>query len=189
MNPSFPGNLEILKKFSEKFTLTKIWKKRFSNISIDKIVKSFFNLSISNKKIFGFFHIDLILSIFLIKIKNLESPDFNFTLFQLQRESLIIRAIGFLFQKTCKTFLIFYQQNFRWKNDLRLNENFKFFFEKKMNYINQHVSLIFNCMKIKYLLYIFYIPEKKKKYYGFPRYFIPKIKILGRLSFITFNLF
>ena len=184
-----PVNLENLNKFSERFVLTKIWKKKFSNISIERVIKSFFNISISNKKIFGFFQMDFILYIFLIKIKNYKSPIFPFTLFQLQKESVIIRIIGFFFKKIYKKFLVFYQQNFKWKNDFRLNENFRFFFEKKTIYINRLVFLIFNFMKIKYLLYNIYKSEEKYKYYRFPRFFTPRIKIQGRLSFLTFNLF
>ena len=80
-----PVNLENLNKFSERFVLTKIWKKKFSNISIERVIKSFFNISISNKKIFGFFQMDFILYIFLIKIKNYKSPIFPFTLFQFRK--------------------------------------------------------------------------------------------------------
>ena len=189
MDNFFPVSLEILNQFSEKFTLAKIWKKKFVNVPIGRITKSFFNISISNKKVLGFFQMDFIFYIFLIKIKNSRFPTFPLILFQLQKESLVIRIIGLLFQKVFKKFLIFYQKNFKWKNDLRLNENFRFFFEKKIHYINQLVILIFNYMKIKYILYNIYKSEKKKTHYRFPRYFIPRIKILGRLSFLTFNLF
>ncbi len=128
----------------EKFIVSKIWKKKFSNIPVDSIIGFFFNISSSNRKIFGFSHIDFILYIVLIKIENLSITSFPSTLFQLQKESIIVRLFGLLYQKVLKKFLIFNLENFKWKNDLRLNENFRFLFEKKVNYLNKRIGFIFN---------------------------------------------
>jgi hypothetical protein len=173
----------------EKFIVSKIWKKKFSNIPVDSIIGFFFNISSSNRKIFGFSHIDFILYIVLIKIENLSITSFPSTLFQLQKESIIVRLFGLLYQKVLKKFLIFNLENFKWKNDLRLNENFRFLFEKKVNYLNKIIGFIFNYTKTNHVKYNIFKPKEKEKCYEIPFGLAPKIKIQGVLSYLNFKLF
>lgn len=181
--------MKKLDKLAEKFVLNKIWKKKFSNIQVNNIIRCFFNISSSNRKIFGFSRIDFLLYIILIKIENFNITFFLSTLFQLQKESILVRLFGLLHQKRLRKFLIFYLENFKWKNDLRLNENFRFLFEKKVNYLNKCIGLIFNNTKTNHIIYNVFKPEEKKKPHEFPYCFAPKIKVQGVLSRLIFKIF
>ena len=183
------GKLKKWDKLKEKFVLNKIWKKKFSNIPINNILGCFFNISFSNRKIFGFSRIDFLLYIILIKIEHFNITSFHSTLFQLQKESILVRLFGLLYQKILNKFLTFFLENFKWKNDLRLNENFRFLFEKKVNYLNKIIGFIFNYTKTNHVKYNIFKPKEKEKRYEIPFGLAPKIKIQGVLSYLNFKLF
>jgi hypothetical protein len=183
------GKLKKWDKLMEKFVLNKIWKKKFSNIPVNNIIGCFFNMSCSNRKIFGFSRIDFLLYIILLKIEHFNITSFHWSLFQLQKESILVRLFGLVYQKMVKKFWIYYLENFKWKNDLRLNENFRFLFEKQVNYLNKIIGFIFNYSKTNHIIYNILKPKDKKKCYEFPYCFAPKIKIQGVLSYIYFKLF
>ena len=125
-----------------KFTSTKIWKKKFKSISLIKILKSFLNFTVSKKNFNIFDTNDFKIYMFFIKFKKFNTSVSLLNVFQFQVESKLARLTGILFKHLNLKFVKFYLYHFMWKNDLRLNRNSMFYFEKKIH-ISTKLSTLF----------------------------------------------
>jgi hypothetical protein len=172
-----------------KIVLTKIWKKKFSSLSFIKCLKSIINFTLSGKKISYFKNIDFKLYMFFIKFEDYYNSPILIKLFQLQEESLIIQIISILLQKFNYGIEIFYLFHCKWKNDLRLNKNMKYLFEKYNKYINRTVNSIFQNPPFCFLFKDFCKLRKiLKKNIFFPKYTFLSRKIC-RSNLIFSNIF
>ena len=176
-------------KLIRKLVLTKIWKKKFSSVSFIKCLKSIVNFTLSGKKISYFKNIDFKLYIFFIKFEYYYNSLILIKLFQLQNESLIIQIISILLQKFSYGIETFYLIHCKWRNDLRLNKNMKYLFEKSNKYINRTINSTFEIFPFCFLFKDF-VKLKKilKKNNFFPKHTFLSRKVC-RSNLILSNFF
>jgi|AntRauMFilla1563_2_1112583.scaffolds.fasta_scaffold02078_4 hypothetical protein len=168
---------------------TLIWKKKFFTFSLTKILKSLFNLTIIKKKLFIFNNIDFRMYLFYVKFKKFKNSISILKLFKLQDESKVSRLIGILLEKYEKNFEKFSIQRVRWKNDLRLNINSKFLFERKSFYLNKIINSSYDLILFNIILKL--INKIKKillmKSFLYKSFFL--IKMIGKTNVFLFKNF
>jgi len=168
---------------------TLIWKKKFFTFSSTKILKSLFNLTVLKKKLIIFNNIDFRIYLFYVRFKKFKNSIIILKLFKLQDESRVSRLIGILLEKYDKNFEKFSIQRSRWKNDLRININFKFLFERKSFYLNKIINSSYDINLFNIILEL--INKIKKiiimKSFLYKSFFL--IKITGKTNVFLFKNF
>lgn len=172
---------------TRKFISTKIWKKKFKSISLNKSLKSFLNFTASKKKFNNFDGIDFKIYLFFIQFKIFNNSILLINVFQLQVESKLARLTGILFKHLNFKFGKFYLYHFMWKNDLRLNRNAMFYFEKTNSYFNKFINSVYNLSIYKRIFEVAELIKKQFKNKPPELTIYSPFNICGNSGLIVFN--